>query len=335
MIRAVSTFLIAAVLSHYLTPVLRQAAIQFGIVDRPDGKLKTQPAPVPYLGGIAIYLSFLLALALTLEFHREVLGILLAGAIVVLLGLIDDLGALTPGVKLAGQVVAVVALLKASVVIKLTFLPEWVALVLSFVWLLAVTNALNLLDVMDGLAAGAGLISALVLMGVALGNDREVVANLLGALAGSLLGYLRYSLAPARIYLGDTGSLFIGLMLGALAMNNGYTRRNWVASLAPVVILGLPLLDMLFVTYIRWTRGAAILRGSPDHIALRLRRWRLTTRQTVWASYAASALFGALGVAMMLVGNPAAIAILLATLVAALGLGVWLARIDIGPGAGA
>ena len=339
MIRAASTFLIAALLSHYLTPVLRQAAIRFGIVDRPDGKLKTHAAPVPYLGGIAIYLSFLVALALTLEFQREVLGILLAGAIVVLLGLIDDLGGLPPGVKLAGQGVAVVALLKASVVIKLTFLPEWLALALSVVWLLAVTNAVNLLDVMDGLAAGAGLISALVLAAVALGNERDVVANLLAALAGSLAGYVRYSVEPARIYLGDTGSLFIGLMLGALSMNNGYTRRNWVASLAPVVILGLPLLDMLFVSYARWRRGMPVFRGSPDHIALRLRRWRLTTRQTVWAGYAASVVFGALGVAMMLVGSQAAVAILLVTLVAALGLCGLLWRVgaeqalESGPGA--
>ena len=320
MIRAAATFVIAAVLSHYLTPVLRRAAIRFDIVDRPDGNLKTHAAPVPYLGGIAIYLSFLVALALTLEFQREVLGILLAGAIVVLLGLIDDLGALPPGVKLAGQLVAVVALIKASVVIKLIFMPEWVALGLSLLWLLAVTNALNLLDVMDGLAAGGGLISALVLMAIALGNDRDVVANLLAALAGSLLGYIRYSVEPARIYLGDTGSLFIGLMLGALAMNNGYTRRNAVSALAPVVILGLPLLDLLFVSVVRWRRGIPIFRGSADHIALRLRRRGLSVRQTVGVCYAASAAFGVLGVAMTLVPGQAAVVILLAAVVAALGL---------------
>ena len=100
MIRMLLAFLLAAVLGHYLTPMLRQAAIRFGIVDRPDGKLKNHRAPVPYLGGIAIYLSFLLSLALTVEFQREVLGILLAGAIVVILGLVDDLGALSPPVKL-------------------------------------------------------------------------------------------------------------------------------------------------------------------------------------------------------------------------------------------
>jgi UDP-GlcNAc:undecaprenyl-phosphate GlcNAc-1-phosphate transferase len=321
-------FAAAALFSHYLTPVLRQAAIRFGIVDRPDGRLKNHRAPVPYLGGIAIYLSFLLSLALTAEFERDVLGILLSGAIVVILGLIDDLGALSPSVKLAGQIVAVLALMKASVTIKLVFLPPALALPLSFVWLLAVTNAFNLIDIMDGLAAGVGLVTAIVLMCVAAGSDRPMIALLLAALSGSLAGFLRYNFEPARIYMGDAGSLFLGLMLGALAMNNSYTTKNVVASLSPVVILGVPIFDMLFVMVIRWRRGIPIMRGSPDHFALRLRKWRLTTRQTVWTSCFAAALLGAVGIAMMLTPARAAAGILAATLLVALGVGVYLKKIE-------
>jgi len=328
MIRMVGAFLLAAGLAHYLTPVLRQAAIRFGIVDRPDGKLKNHRAPVPYLGGIAIYLSFLLSLALTVDFQREVLGILLAGAIVVILGLIDDLGALSPAVKLAGQVVAILTLMKASVTIKLTFLPAGLALPLSFLWLLAITNAFNLIDIMDGLASGVGLISALVLACVAAGSGREEVGTLLAGLAGSLAGFVRYNFEPARIYLGDTGSLFLGLMLGALAMNNSYTSKNLVASLSPVVILGVPLFDMLFVMFIRWRRGIPVMRGSPDHFPLRLRKWRLTTRQTVMASYAASAGLGCVAIAMMLVDATAALWLLGGTATVALALGFYLKKID-------
>ena len=328
MIRMAGAFLLAAGLAHYLTPVLRQAAIRFGIVDRPDGKLKNHRAPVPYLGGIAIYLSFLLSLALTVDFQREVLGILLAGAIVVILGLIDDLGALSPPVKLAGQVVAILTLMKASVTIKLTFLPAGLALPLSFLWLLAITNAFNLIDIMDGLASGVGLISALFLACVAAGSGREEVGTLLAGLAGSLAGFLRYNFEPARIYLGDTGSLFLGLMLGALAMNNSYTSKNLVASLSPVVILGVPLFDMLFVMFIRWRRGIPVMRGSPDHFPLRLRKWRLTTRQTVMASYAASAGLGCVAIAMMLVDATAALWLLGGTATVALALGFYLKKID-------
>jgi len=325
---SILTFILAALLAHYLTPLLRQAAIRFGIVDRPDGKLKTHRSPVPYLGGIAIYLSFLLSLAFTAEFQREVLGILLAGSIVVLLGLIDDLGVLSPSVKLAGQVVAVLTLMKAGVTIKLTFLSPWAALPLSFLWLLAVTNAFNLIDIMDGLAAGVGLISCLVLLGVAIGEARGTVVTLLAALAGSLLGFLRYNLEPARIYMGDTGSLFVGLTLAALAMNNSYTSRNLAASLSPVVILGVPIFDMLFVMFIRWRRGIPVMRGSPDHFALRLRKWRLTTRQTVWTSYASTALLGLVGIAMMLVEARTALTILGGTLAAALALAFYLKKIE-------
>ena len=328
MIRMMCAFLVAAVLAHYLTPMLRQAAVRFGIVDRPDGKLKNHRAPVPYLGGIAIYLSFLLSLALTVEFRREVLGILLAGSIVVILGLIDDLGALGPSVKLAGQIVAILALMKASVTIKLTFLHPALALPLSFLWLLAVTNAFNLIDIMDGLASSVGLIAAVVLACVAAGSGREEVGTLLAGLGGSLAGFLRYNVEPARIYLGDTGSLFLGLMLGALAMNNSYTSKNLVASLSPVVILGVPLFDMLFVMFIRWRRGIPIMRGSPDHFPLRLRKWRLTTRQTVGASTLASAILGGVGIAMMLVDAGTAISILSATALLALALGFYLKKID-------
>ncbi|HEX9428270.1 MAG TPA: MraY family glycosyltransferase [Candidatus Polarisedimenticolia bacterium] len=329
MIRAAGAFTLAMVIALYATPLMRQAAIRFGIVDRPDGRLKKQAEPVPYLGGIAIYLSFLLALTATLRFESpEVLGLLLAGAIAVILGLIDDFGVLTPRVKLAGQVVAVLTLINSSVYIKLAFLPPPVAIVLSFVWLLAITNAFNIIDVMDGLAAGVASVAAFVLFLVAAWNGRGTSAVILAALCGALLGFLRSNFEPARIYMGDTGSMFIGLMLGALAMNNSYTRSNLVASLAPVVILGVPIFDMLFVMYVRYRRGIPVMLGSPDHFALRLRKWRLSTRQTVLLSYAATLALGILAIAMMLSGPAGALAILATLAAASIALALFLKRVD-------
>jgi UDP-GlcNAc:undecaprenyl-phosphate GlcNAc-1-phosphate transferase len=331
LLRPALAFALALVLALYTTPLMRQAAIRFGIVDRPDGALKTQKEPVAYLGGLAIYLSFLLALTATLRFDStEVLGLLLAGAIVVILGLVDDFGVLTPRIKLAGQVVAVATLMNASIYIKLGFLPPWLAIGLSFLWLLAITNAFNIIDVMDGLAAGVAAAAALVLFLVAVVNGRGTYAVLLAALAGALCGFLRTNFEPAKIYMGDAGSLFIGLMLGALAMNNAYTSKNLVASLAPVVILGVPVFDMLFVMYIRFRRGLPVMRGSPDHFALRLRRWRLTTRQTVLLSWGATLVLGFVGMGMM-AGTAAVAASLLGGLVVlALGTGLFLKRIDMG-----
>ena len=322
------TFGLAAVLSAVLTPRVREAAIRFGIVDRPDGRLKTHREPVPYLGGLAICLSFLLAMGLTFEFSEQVLGLLLAGSIVVILGLVDDLGQLAPWTKLAGQLVAVLVLIKSGIHIQLTFIPQPVAIALSVLWLLAVTNAFNLIDIMDGLSAGTAMVAALTLLVVAELGGGSTAATLLAGLAGSCLGFLRYNFRPARIYMGDTGSLFLGLLLGALAMDNAYTEFNPVAALAPALILGVPLFDMLFVMYVRRRRGLPVMLGSPDHVALRLRKWRLSTGQTVLASWAATALLGAAAVVMTQVSARGALSVLGIVAVVALALAVWLRRID-------
>lgn len=322
------TFVLAAGLATWLTPRVRDAAVRFGIVDRPDGRLKGQKEPVAYLGGLAIYLSFLLALALTVPFSRGTLGLLLAGSIVVLIGLVDDLGSLSPWTKLAGQAVAVVVLVKSGIYIKLTFLPPAVAIGLSLVWLLACTNAFNLIDIMDGLSAGTAIVASFGLIVVATLGGNHDAALVLAALAGSCLGFLRYNFEPAKIYMGDCGSLFLGLMLGATAMNNAYTRTNRLAAVAPALILGVPLFDMLFVMYVRRRRGLPVMLGSPDHVALRLRKWRLTTKQTVLLSYAATAILGAAAVGMSAASLTGATWILGGVAVAALGTAAWLKTID-------
>jgi UDP-GlcNAc:undecaprenyl-phosphate GlcNAc-1-phosphate transferase len=322
------TFILAAALATWLTPRVREAAVRFGIVDRPDGQLKTHRGPVAYLGGLAIYLAFLLALALTVSFSRETLGLLLSGSIVVLIGLVDDLGSLSPWTKLAGQTVAVVVLVKSGTYIKLTFLPEPAAIALSIVWLLACTNAFNLIDIMDGLSAGTAMVASMALIAIATWNGREGSALVLASLAGSCLGFLRYNFQPASIYMGDCGSLFLGLMLGATAMNNAYTQTNRLAAIAPALILGVPLFDMVFVMYVRHRRGLPVMLGSPDHVALRLRKWRLTTRQTVLASYASTALLGIAALGMSASSLAGAGWILGVVVVVGLGVAAWLKTID-------
>ena len=322
------TFALAALLSAWFTPRVRAAAIRFGIVDRPDGRLKTHAEPVAYLGGLAIYLSFLVAIAFTVPFDRHVLGLLLAGSIVVLVGLIDDLGSLTPWTKLAGEAVAIFVLVKSGIYIKLTFLPEPVAIAVSVLWLFACANAFNLIDIMDGLSAGTATVAAISLIAVAAWNERAGSVLVLAALAGACLGFLRHNFQPASIYMGDCGSLFLGLMLGATAMDNAYTQTNRLAALAPALILGLPLFDMLFVMYVRFRRGLPVMLGSPDHVALRLRRWRLSTRQTVVASYVTTGVLGGAALAMSAATLYAAGLILGAVVVASVGVALWLYTID-------
>jgi UDP-GlcNAc:undecaprenyl-phosphate GlcNAc-1-phosphate transferase len=217
---------------------------------------------------------------------------------------------------------------KSGIYIKLTFLPGPLAIALSIVWLLACANAFNLIDIMDGLSAGTAIVASMGLIVVAnLGGNHDA-ALFLAALAGSCLGFLRYNFEPARIYMGDCGSLFLGLMLGATAMNNAYTKTNRLAAVAPALILGVPLFDMLFVMYVRKRRGLPVMLGSPDHVALRLRKWRLTTRQTVLLSYAATAVLGAAALGMSAASLTVAAWILGAVAVAALSAAAWLKTID-------
>ncbi len=323
------SFMLALCLCLRLTPIVRRAAIQYDIIDHPDGRLKKHRNPVAYLGGLSVYLSFLFTLAITFDFTREVLGLLLAGTIIVMLGIVDDLKQLSPRLKLAGQAIAVFVLIKSGIYIKIVFLPYSFSLLLTFFWLMAIINAFNIIDVMDGLSSGVGLVTACMLFVVALFNDRPMIAILTISLAGALLGFLRYNFEPASMYLGDMGSMFIGIMLGALAMIGSYTANNNLGCFAPMIILGVPLFDTLFVMYIRWRRKMPIIYGSPDHFALRLRKWRLSTRQTVLLSYAASLLLGLLGLAMMLVSSMiTSLGIIIFVVISALVLGFFLKKVD-------
>ena len=327
MLTAFLAFLLGALMSLYTTPLMRRAALQFGIVDHPNNALKQHKEPVPYLGGLAVFLAFLITLGLLFDFTHEVLGILLASTLMLLVGLIDDLGALSPAEKLYGQLFAVAVLLKAGVFVKLLFLPTWVAFPISVLWLLTVTNALNIIDIMDGLAPGAAAMAAAFLAIAAALNDEPMVAVMSAALAGALVGFLRFNFAPARIYLGDAGSLSIGLTLGALAMSGSYTSRNPVALLAPVIILGVPLFDLVFVMVVRWIHGLSPFRGSPDHFALRLRRRGFGVRATVLWTYAAGAALGVAALFLMGIDDDrAALTLVTGIGMAALVIAFWLGR---------
>lgn len=313
MVVLVITVVLSFLLSLYGVPIARRAALKFGIVDAPDGRLKHQKEPVPYFGGLAIYLAFLISLAFTFEFRHDVLGVILGGTIVVMLGLIDDFGVLTPWTKLAGQLLAVFVLIKSGIRIEIAAFPEWLDLALTLVWMIGLINAFNLLDIMDGLSAGIGAVSATGLLVVAVLQGDQTIAFMLAALVGSLLGFLKYNWRPARIYMGDTGAMFIGLLLGAMAMIGKYPSGHPVSILTPVYILGIPIFDTLFVMYIRYQRGLPIFWGSPDHIAIRLRHWGLSVPQVVILSYMATAAMGCVGLTLMVVSEELAWDICLAT----------------------
>ena len=329
LIKYVFSFVISLGVTIALTPWMAQTARNVGMVDKPDGSLKNHEGAVPYLGGLAVFVGFLVGFSPFYDLDREVLAIMLGGTLIVLLGFLDDLGDLRPATKLLGQALAVLIVMKAGVAIKIVFLPPVITYPLSFIWLMGMTNAFNIIDIMDGLSPGVGAIASAFLFIVAVSSGQTGIATMILALMGALLGFLRYNYQPAQIYLGDAGSLFIGFMLGALGMVGIYATTNPVAVLAPVLILGVPIFDTLFVMTIRWARGLNPLKGSPDHFALRLRRWRLSVAQTVLVSYGVSFLLG-IGALIMVYGNEgvatgALMVISLGLLICAL----WLWKIDV------
>ena len=327
-IQLILGFFLAYFLSRVGTPMAREAALRFGVVDAPDGKLKNHSTPVDYLGGLAVFTAFLLSLGMTFDFDHELLALLLASTIVTAVGLIDDFGVLTPKPKVIGQVVAIFVLLKAGVILQLVFLPWWARYLITIVWLVGMSNAFNLLDIMDGLASGVGVIAGTYLLVVAVINERWIVAAFTVALVGALAGFLRYNFPPATIYLGDSGSLFVGLSLGALAMVMNYTDHNPLGFLAPLYILALPLIDTVYVTVLRLRAGRKVYHGSPDHFPLRLRR-RLggSTTRTVLTIYAAGVVLGGLGLLVMYLDENTTIALTTLVGVVVVAVLLWLARV--------
>jgi UDP-GlcNAc:undecaprenyl-phosphate GlcNAc-1-phosphate transferase len=280
----VFSFILSFLLTLYGTPLAQKVAFRYQILDQPDGKLKKHSQPVPYMGGVIVYFAFISPISLVFDFNQQMLGILFASSILLLVGLFDDLKALTPAIKFLFQVVATYILLKSGIVIDLVVFPGWLDFVLSFLWILTVINAFNIIDIMDGLAASVGALSALTIFVISLYSQDFLISILALSLAASLLAFLKFNWEPARIYLGDAGSMILGLIIGSLAMMVSYTRHNALAFVSAIFVLGVPLFDLAYVIILRLAKGKMPFLGSPDHFALRLRKMKNWTAQKTVSS---------------------------------------------------
>lgn len=283
--------LVAVGLSLLCTPLAANLARRLGIVDHPDNQLKRHDRPTPYLGGLAVYLAFMLSLvAFKFWEHSSVsgvVGVTLGTSLIVFLGLIDDKVQLSPLVKFAGQIAAAIVLIICNM--KLEFIHQPVlSVVLTILWVVFVTNAMNLIDIMDGLSSGVTIIASGLFFVIAAQNGRINDMYIMAALGGAMLGFLPYNFPKARIYLGDTGALMMGFVLASIAMGEDYSKTNPVALLSPFLILAVPIFDTLFIMFLRHRKGKSMFRGSPDHLALRMVRLGLSKRQTVMILWAVS-----------------------------------------------
>lgn len=267
-------FAAALVLALVLTPAFRALARPLGYLDRPNPR-KPHTRPTPLLGGAAILVAFAAAVLARGDVRRDLWGILAGATVVFALGLIDDRRGMHPGVKLAGQATAAVLVISSG--IRVTFLGDGPAgYAFTLVWIVGITNAFNLLDNMDGLSAGVGAISAagfavLASRYVLLGWEQHPTAIAAAALAGACVGFLPYNLGGASIFMGDAGSMPLGLILASLAAFGSWRSPALPTSLAiPVLILAYPIFDTTLVTICRWRDGRPISQGGTDHSSHRL-----------------------------------------------------------------
>lgn len=328
-------FLASALLTLLLTRWVRDTATSRGWVMAPELDRHVHTRPVPRVGGVAIYASFMTVSAASLLVPRwmgprfalpvqATFGILGPAFLVFLLGLYDDLHAVGPYWKFGIEGLAGVLLYMGGFGIHQLdlfsagrILQTAVSLPLTVLWVLLITNAFNLIDGLDGLAAGSALFSTVVVFAVSLLIPNPMVTCLTIALAGAILGFLRFNFHPASIFLGDSGSLFIGFMLSALALAGSQKAPTMVAVAIPVVSFGLPILDVAIALARRFLGGKPLFRGDNDHIHHKLLKRGLSQREAVLVLYVVAGAFALLS--LFLLHNAGMIALVLMVI----GIGVW------------
>ncbi|MDX1383031.1 MAG: MraY family glycosyltransferase [Thermoanaerobaculia bacterium] len=295
-------FIVAFGLAASGTPVARRLALRSRFVDLPAPR-KDHAGPMPLLGGLAIYAAVLGSLLLFPDRRHvvEASGILVGATLISFLGVWDDRGGLSLPVKLGGQIAAALILVVGGVQAQLP-VPAWLNLALTFLWVLGITNALNLVDNMDGLAGGIGAVAAATFLALAGLNGQVLVGALAAALLGACLGFLIYNFNPARIFMGDSGSLFLGFTLAATGIKLRFPDNvSWVTWMVPVLVLGVPILDTTLVVVSRLRRGRnPLTTPGRDHLSHRLASRGAGRRGAVLGLYGAAVLFGVAAVLVSL-----------------------------------
>ena len=315
------TFVAALLTSLVLVPVVRDLAHRRDIVDRPGGH-KSHRSPVPYLGGVAMFAAFSVAAlvgAYVLNYvtldetgvkilwfgfltdssstFRELLVILGLGLLLSAMGLIDDLRGLSPLLRFLVEV-AVATVVVFNGIHVVTPMPDWVDMAISVVWIVGITNSFNLLDNIDGLAAGTASVASVSFFLIAIINDQKYSALLAIGLAGCMIGFLRSNFHPATIYMGDAGSLFIGFFMSYLGLKMRTTVTEIPQYFVPIVVLGVAVLDTAMVFISRIKRGVSPFLGGQDHLSHRFVRLGFSVRRSVNVLLVGGAALGLLAVAL-------------------------------------
>ncbi len=275
------------------TPVMRLVALRLGVVDKPAAR-KIHTHPVPLLGGAAIYIAFIIVLVLLGDrrYISEIVGIFIGATLVSLMGVVDDRWGLGSYIKLAGQLLAASILIYSGVQVRVW--GGWFDILITIGWVVGITNAMNLLDNMDGLSGGIAMIAAAFFTLLAALSHQYFVGALAAALAGACAGFLVYNWNPARIFMGDTGSLFLGFLLAAVGIKLRFpSNSDTITWMIPVLVMGLPIFDTTLVFISRLRRGKnPLTTPGKDHISHRLAHITGSRREAVLLCFLLSGTVG-------------------------------------------
>lgn len=295
-------FFIALVASLLLTIPVKKLAVKIGAVDFPH-KRKIHKVVTPRLGGLAIFAGFVLALIYIHPRHEYLPAILLGGIIILITGAIDDKYTITPIAKLTGQLIAASFLVNAGLIIERLTVPfigtielGFFSVLITVLWVVGITNAINLIDGLDGLATGVSSIALISIFIMSLMDGQVLVAYLSIALIGANIGFLFHNFYPAKIYMGDSGSNFLGYMISVVSILGLFKEIAFFSFIIPVIVLAVPIFDTLFAIYRRAKNKEKIMQPDNKHIHYRLIEAGFSHRQTVLIIYAFSVLFGGLAI---------------------------------------
>lgn len=290
---------IALILSLLLVPGVAKLAIRIGAVDKPNAR-KVHTKIMPRMGGLAIYVSFFVVLFLSQSMTQQLLGLFLGGTVLVIVGIIDDMKDIPAKVKLCGQIVAACIVVAFGVRVDFmtnifhgdTFFLSVFSIPVTIIWIVSIINAVNLIDGLDGLAAGISIIAATTMAIVGYASGQTAMASMAMILIGATLGFLRYNFHPAKIFMGDTGSMFLGYNLAVFAVLGVAKSFTLLSLVTPILVLAIPILDTLFAIIRRKMNHKPIFKPDKHHLHHCLLNYGFSHRDTVLIIYAVSAILG-------------------------------------------
>ncbi|MBD5161878.1 MAG: undecaprenyl/decaprenyl-phosphate alpha-N-acetylglucosaminyl 1-phosphate transferase [Oscillibacter sp.] len=303
---------VALIVSFALTPAVKWLAVKIGAVDVPKDKRRMHDHPIPRLGGLAIFISFVIAVLLFADVDRPLRGILLGSCIIVAVGIVDDSHPLGAGIKFILQIVAALIAVWHGVLIEMIANPlpfgetYWdfgiMAVPITVTWIVAVTNSVNLIDGLDGLADGVSTIAALTMLIIALLMRDMEMAVLCAALAGGCIGFIPYNRNPAKIFMGDTGATFLGFVLATVSVTGLFKLYAVISFVVPFIIMGFPIFDTVSAFTRRILKGQNPMKADRSHTHHKLIDMGMNQKQAVATLYMVATLLGLCAVMIVVSG---------------------------------